>query len=91
MCASFACLYRTSSSSSSDALLVFLALVLPRPRFFGIVGLIAAAATLSTLWLVGRVRLAHGPAVSAEAISLAAAAEATADAGEPFVGTVEAG
>ena len=57
---------------------------------FGAVGWIAAAATLASLWLAGRVRIADAPTaarlepVSAEAISLAAAAEATADAGEPM-------
>lgn len=54
---------------------------------FGLVGLIAAASTLSSLWLAGRVRLYYDQSlVGAEAISLAAAAEASVDAGEPMVG-----
>jgi MFS transporter, DHA1 family, inner membrane transport protein len=56
---------------------------------FGVVGWIAAAATLASLWLAGRIRAAQTPSLSAEAISLAAAAEATADAGEPLLGTIE--
>lgn len=51
---------------------------------FGTIGWISAAATLSSLWLAGRVRNAESPAVSAEELSLAAAAEASADAGEPI-------
>ncbi|MDZ4783136.1 MAG: MFS transporter [Planctomycetia bacterium] len=51
---------------------------------FGIVGWIAAAATLLSLWVAGRVRITDDPRISAESISLAAAAEATADAGEPL-------
>lgn len=58
---------------------------------FGRTGWIAAASVLASLWLAGRVRiLDQGPApaheVSAEKLSLAAAAEATADAGEPQIG-----
>jgi predicted MFS family arabinose efflux permease len=54
---------------------------------FGAAGWIAAGATLTSLWLAGRVQIyreaAHLDAsISAEAISLAAAAEATVDAGE---------
>lgn len=56
---------------------------------FGIVGLIAGASTLFSLWLAGRVRIVDQPNVSAEKLSLAAAAEATADAGEPLVDAVE--
>jgi predicted MFS family arabinose efflux permease len=56
---------------------------------FGVVGWIAAAATLVSLWLAGRIRAGQTPSLSAEAISLAAAAEATADAGEPLLGTIE--
>ena len=52
---------------------------------FGIVGWIAAIATLASLWLAGRVRIAEQTPTSAESISLAAAAEATADAGEPIL------
>ncbi|MGD9636420.1 MAG: MFS transporter [Pirellulales bacterium] len=55
---------------------------------FGTVGFIAAACTLSSLYLAGRVRLAYDQSlVGAEAISLGAAAEATADAGEPLLGS----
>jgi predicted MFS family arabinose efflux permease len=53
---------------------------------FGIVGLIAVAATILSLWLAGRVRPA-GAAPEREtspADSLSAAAEATYDAGEPI-------
>lgn len=56
---------------------------------FGTIGWISAAATLSSLWLAGRVRNAESPAVSAEEISLAAAAEASADAGEPIAACSE--
>ena len=52
---------------------------------FGTVGWIAAGATVLSLWLAGRVRVADGAATSAEAISLAAAAEASVDAGEPLI------
>lgn len=53
---------------------------------FGIVGVIAAASTLSSLYLAGRVRLFYDQSlVGAEAISLAAAAEASVDAGDPIV------
>lgn len=52
---------------------------------FGTVGWIAAGATVLSLWLAGRVRVADGAATSAEAISLAAAAEAAADVGEPMI------
>lgn len=54
---------------------------------FGVVGWIAALATATTLWLAGRVRVAEQP-VSAEQLSLAAAAEASVDAGEPLVTAV---
>jgi predicted MFS family arabinose efflux permease len=53
---------------------------------FGTVGWIAAATTLASLWLAGRVRMVDSSPVSAEAMSLAAAAEASADAGEPILG-----
>lgn len=53
---------------------------------FGTVGWIAAGATIVSLWLAGRIRVADGATTtSAEAISLAAAAEASADAGEPLM------
>ena len=52
---------------------------------FGTVGWIAAIATLASLWLAGRVGIAEQTPTSAESISLAAAAEATADAGEPML------
>lgn len=52
---------------------------------FGLVGWIAAASTFATLWLAGRLPRPYVEAVSAEALSLAAAAEATADADEPLV------
>lgn len=56
---------------------------------FGTVGLIAACSTISTLWLAGRVRLHETTPVSAERLSLAAAAEATVDAGEPIIVAAE--
>ncbi|MBS0204439.1 MAG: MFS transporter [Planctomycetes bacterium] len=56
---------------------------------FGIVGWIAAASTLITLWLAGRVRVIGSESVSARTLSLAAAAEATVDAGEPILVAAE--
>jgi predicted MFS family arabinose efflux permease len=53
---------------------------------FGTVGWIAAATTLASLWLAGRVQIVDSSPVSAEAISISAAAEASADAGEPILG-----
>jgi MFS transporter, DHA1 family, inner membrane transport protein len=52
---------------------------------FGTVGWIAAAATVISLWFAGRVRIVDD--LPAEPESLAAAAEATCDLGEPLVGT----
>ena len=52
---------------------------------FGTVGWIAAATTLASLWLAGRVQSVESTPLSAEAISLAAAAEASTDAGEPLM------
>lgn len=53
---------------------------------FDRVGYIAAGATLISLWLAGRLRLAEGEASApiTDALSLAAAAEAQADAGDPM-------
>lgn len=59
----------------------------PIERFW-IVGCVAGLATLCTLWLVGRVRSAEVAPVPAEDLSLAAAAEATADA-EPIAAGLE--
>ena len=53
---------------------------------FGTVGWIAAASTLLSLWLAGRIRIVDQVAVSAEEMSFAAAAEAEVDAGEPILG-----
>ncbi|WP_417733995.1 MFS transporter [Rosistilla oblonga] len=57
---------------------------------FGTVGWIAAAATLVTLWLVGRVEVAGDinplATPSAASLAIAAAAEASVDAGEALVG-----
>jgi predicted MFS family arabinose efflux permease len=53
---------------------------------FGVVGWIAGASTLASLWLAGRVGVSVEAPTAAEAISLAAAAEATCDAGEPLIG-----
>lgn len=57
---------------------------------FGTVGWIAAASTILSLWLAGRLRMADEGDVSAEEISLAAAAGAEADAGEALV-SIEGG
>jgi predicted MFS family arabinose efflux permease len=54
---------------------------------FGTVGWIAAATTLASLWLAGRVQIVDSSPVSAETISIAAAAEASADAGVPILGS----
>jgi MFS transporter, DHA1 family, inner membrane transport protein len=51
---------------------------------FGTMGWLAAAVSLTSLWLAGRVRLVDESPMSAEEISLAAAAEASVDAGEPL-------
>lgn len=56
---------------------------------FGIVGWIAAIATLSALWLAGHVRIIPDAQINAEKLSLAAAAEATVDAGEPIAMVIE--
>lgn len=58
-----------------------------RIEHFGAVGWLAAAAILVSLWLAGRLRI--WDETSAERISLAAAAEASVDAGEPMLGTME--
>ncbi len=60
-----------------------------RIEHFGTVGWIAGGATIFSLWLAGRVRPAAEQGVSAETISLAAAAEATVDAGEPMQNAAE--
>lgn len=62
-----------------------------RIEHFGTVGWVAAATTLVTLWLAGRVQTVGDHSIVAEAISLAAAAEATADAGEPYLTSRELG
>jgi predicted MFS family arabinose efflux permease len=56
---------------------------------FGYVGLIAACSTGLTLWLAGRIIPNNTSSPSASAISLAAAAQASADDGEPMVVTAE--
>jgi MFS transporter, DHA1 family, inner membrane transport protein len=55
-------------------------------RHFDLVGLIAVAATLLSLWLAGRLRPAGPSRVTSPARSLGAAAEASCDAGEPLAG-----
>ncbi len=50
---------------------------------FGTVGWIAAGSTLASLWLATRIRPATP--ISAEALSIAAAAEASTDTADPFV------
>jgi DHA1 family inner membrane transport protein len=52
---------------------------------YGLVGWIGCATTLVSVWLAGRVRIIDAAAPSAEAIALAAAAEATADLGDPLM------
>jgi MFS transporter, DHA1 family, inner membrane transport protein len=54
---------------------------------FGTIGWIAAGATLFSLWIAGRVRIID-ESTSAESLSLAAAAEAEVDVGEPLLGAV---
>jgi DHA1 family inner membrane transport protein len=54
-----------------------------RIEHFGTVGWVGAGCTLFTLWLASRVQIVDE--TSAEALSLAAAAEATVDAGEPIL------
>ena len=56
---------------------------------FGTVGWIAGGATLFSLWLAGRVRAARTQVTSAEKLSLVAAAEASADVGEPILSAAE--
>jgi hypothetical protein len=56
---------------------------------FGTVGWIAAGSTLASIWLAGRIKAAPGAAVTAQDISLAAAAEASVDAVEPLIAAVE--
>ena len=57
---------------------------------FGTVGWVAAIFTLSSLWVAGRVRIVDETHVSsAESMSLAAAAEAVGDVGEPMLGYTE--
>lgn len=60
-----------------------------RINHFGAVGWVAAGATLLSLWLAGQVRISDQTTSSAEAISLAAAAEASVDAGDPILGASE--
>jgi MFS transporter, DHA1 family, inner membrane transport protein len=54
-------------------------------QHFGTVGWIAAICTLASLWLASRIQIVEDEPMSAELISFAAAAEATADAGEPLI------
>ena len=53
-----------------------------RIEHFGTVGWIAAASTILSLWLAGRIQIVDDRAPSAEEISLPAAAEAEVGAGE---------
>jgi predicted MFS family arabinose efflux permease len=52
---------------------------------FDKVGWFAAACTIATIWIAGRVRVIEGPIAAAEAMSLAAT-EIAVDAGEPMLG-----
>lgn len=56
---------------------------------FGMVGWIAFTATMFSMWLIGRIRIFDPQQVSAEKLSLAAAAEASVDAGEAMVTAAE--
>jgi predicted MFS family arabinose efflux permease len=56
---------------------------------FGLVGWIAFTATILSLWLIGRIRIFDPQQVSAERLSLAAAAEASVDAGEAMITAAE--
>jgi DHA1 family inner membrane transport protein len=56
---------------------------------FGTVGWIAAASAVISIWLAGRVRIIDQNPVSAEDLSLVAAAEASVDAGEPLLDCVK--
>jgi hypothetical protein len=58
-----------------------------RLEHFEVVGYLAAATTLLSLWLAGRLRSVEAAPETSPALSLAAAAEASVDAGEPLVGT----
>jgi DHA1 family inner membrane transport protein len=62
-----------------------------RIEHYGTVGWFGAACTISTLWLASRVRIADQSPISAESISLAAAAEASADGPEPVLSFNELG
>ncbi len=53
---------------------------------FETVGVIAALITLSSLWLAGRLRTAEADVEATPMASLAAAAEASCDVGEPLAG-----
>jgi predicted MFS family arabinose efflux permease len=53
---------------------------------FTVVGWIAAVTTLASLWFASRVRAVDDEPVGDAAASLAAAAEATFDVGEPMIG-----
>ncbi len=55
-----------------------------RLQNYGLVGWLAAAITLASLWFAGRVRIVDDEPVT-DSISLAAAAEVTCDVGEPLV------
>lgn len=57
-------------------------------RFY-LVGIFAAVTTLITLWLAGRIRAVDDTSISAESLSIAAAAEAEVDAAEPILGFME--
>jgi MFS transporter, DHA1 family, inner membrane transport protein len=57
-----------------------------RMEHFGTVGWIAAASTLASLWLAGRITSVEISPTSAEKISLAAAAEANYEPGKPLIG-----
>ncbi len=61
----------------------------PPLEHFGVVGWIAAIASLLSLFLAGRLRIYGQAAPSAESLSLPAAAEACADAGEALIGAAE--
>jgi DHA1 family inner membrane transport protein len=55
---------------------------------FGTVGWVAAAGTFVSIWLASRIKPVNQTVVSAEKLSLIAAAEASVDAGEPLMDAI---
>jgi DHA1 family inner membrane transport protein len=55
---------------------------------FGTVGWVAAAGTFISIWLASRIKPVNQTVVSAEKLSMIAAAEASVDAGEPLMDAI---